>query len=251
MNEASPILEFRRVEKRFGRVRALAGVDLAVRAGELVALLGTPDAGTSTVVGLAAGLLRPDQGVVAVLGSDLRRAGRSLFGRVGYVFEESDLDARLSVVGHLRYRAGVMGLGRSETRALTSRALDAFGLAERAEDGAGVLSVTSRRQLALARAALARPALLVADRSADGLDADERNTVIEPLRRLQSEDRTGILLTTGDPSIAAAADRVVVLHRGRVVFDGTSGAFKGEGAGDAAAAFAALVRSSSEEMADA
>lgn len=249
MNEASPMLEFRRVEKRFGRVRALGGIDLTVRAGEIVALLGTPAAGTSTVVGLAAALHRPDQGMVALLGSDLRRADRALFGRVGFVFEEADLDVRLSVDGHLRYRAGLMGLGRSEARALTARALDAFGLAERAEDGAGVLSVTSRRQLALARAALGVPALLVADRSADGLEPDERNTVLEPLLRLRSEERTAILLTTGEPAVAAAADRVVVLHRGRVVFDGTSAGFLGEGAGSAAAAFAALVRAASEEAA--
>jgi ABC-2 type transport system ATP-binding protein len=251
MNEASPMLEFRRVEKRFGRVRALSGVDLTVRAGELVALLGGPDAGTSTVVALVAALVRPDRGTIAVLGSDLRTASRDLFGRVGFVFEEPDLDPRLSVDGHLRYRAGIMGLGRSEARALTARALDAFGLAERAEDGAGVLSVASRRKLALARAALGGPALLVADRSADGLDPDERTTVLEPLLRLRSEDRTAILLATGEASVAAAADRVVVLHRGRVVFDGTSAAFLAEGAGNGAAAFAALVRSASEEAADA
>lgn len=251
MNEASPILEFRRVGKRFGRVRALDGVDLAVRPGELVALLGSPGAGTSTMVKLAAALLRPDQGLVALFGRDLRTAGRDLFGRIGFVFEEPDLDARLTVDGHLRYRAGVMGFGRSDARALTARALGRFGLAERAEDRAGVLSVASRRQLALARAALGAPALIVADRSADGLDPDDRGTVLEPLLRLRSEDRTAILLVTAEPAVAAAAERVVVLHRGRTAFDGTREAFMAAGEGDVTAAFAALVRAASGETTDA
>ncbi|MCW5715796.1 MAG: ATP-binding cassette domain-containing protein [Bauldia sp.] len=251
MDEASPILEFRRVEKRFGRVRALDGIDVAVRSGELVAVLGTPGAGTSTMVKLAAALLRPDRGVVAVLGRDLRTASRDLHARMGFAFEEPELDGRLTVDGHLRYRAGLMGLGSSQARAATARALAGFGLAERGEDRAGVLSVTSRRQLALARAALGVPVLIAADRSADGLDDDERSSLLEPLLRLRSDDRTAILLTTAEPAVAASADRIVVLHRGRIAFDGTRAAFGAAGSGDVVAAFAALVRSTSEETAGA
>ncbi len=250
MNEASPIMEFRRVGKRFGRVRALDGVDLAVRPGELVALLGSPGAGTSTMVKLAAALVRPDQGQVALFGRDLRTAGRDLFGRIGFVFEEPDLDARLTVGGHLRYRAGMMGFGRSDARMLTARALAVVGLAERAEDRAGVLPDSSRRRLALGRAALGAPALIVADRYADGLDPDDRSTVLEPLLRLRSEGRTAILLATAEPAVAAATGRVVVLHRGRTAFDGTRDAFVAAGAGDVAAAFASLVRAASEKTAD-
>lgn len=251
MDEASPILEFRRVDKRFGRVRALDGIDMAIRPGELVALVGSAGAGTSTIVRLAAALLRPDRGTVAVFGRDLRTAGRDVLGRIGFVFQEPDLDPRLTVDRHLRYRAGLLGLGRAEARAMTARALGLFGLDDRDEDRAGVLSVTSRRQLALARAALGAPALMVADRSADGLDPDERATVMEPLLRLRSEEKTAIVLATAEPAVASLADRVVVLHRGRTAFDGTREAFVAAGEGDAATAFAALIRATSEETADA
>jgi ABC-2 type transport system ATP-binding protein len=196
-------------------------------------------------------LVRPDRGTVAAFGHDLRSAGRSLLGRIGFVFEEPDIDARLTVDGHLRYRAGLLGVARSDGRRLAARALDRFGLAERAEDRAGVLSQVDRRQLALAGAIVGAPALVVADRSADGLEPDERSAVLDPLLRLRSEEGTAIVLATGEPDVAAAADRVAVLHRGRIVFDGTREAFVAAGSGDAAASLATLIRGASAETAEA
>lgn len=251
MDGASPILEFRRVEKRFGRVRALAGIDLEVRPGELVALLGAVGAGSSTVVKLAAGLLGPDRGTVALFGRDLQKADRSLLGRVGFVFDAAEIDARLSVAGHLRYRAGLLGLGRSDASALAGQVLARFRLAERREDSAGVLSGVGRRQLALAVAALGAPALLVADGSADGIDPDERSAVLDPLLRLRAEDGAGILLATSEPAVAASADRVVVLHRGAVVFEGAPAALAAAGAGDIAAGYAVLMRAGEREATEA
>lgn len=251
MDGGSPILEFRRAEKRFGRVRALDSVDLAVRPGELVALLGPAGSGTSTMAKLAATLVRSDRGTVAAFGHDLRTAGRGFLGRIGFVFEEPDLDLRLTVDGHLRYRAGLLGLARPDGRRLAARALDRFGLAERSEDRAGVLSTIDRRQLALARAVVGAPALLVADRVADGLEPEERSAVLDPLLRLRAEDGMAILLATGEPAVAAVADRVAVLHRGRIVFDGTRDSFVAAGSGDAAASFATLIRAASAESAGA
>ncbi|MCC6736891.1 MAG: ABC transporter ATP-binding protein [Bauldia sp.] len=244
MDGGSPILEFRRVEKRFGRGRALDGVDLAVRPGELVVLLGQPGAGASTIVRLAAGLLRPDRGSVVLFGQDLRQAGRDLLGRIGIAFEEPDLDPKLTVDGHLRYRAGLLGLARGEGRTMATRALGRFALVERRKDRAGVLSATSRRQLALARAALGSPPIVVADRAVDGLEPDQRRVVLDQLAGLRTEEGAAILLTTAEPAVAEAAARVAVLHRGRMVFDGTGEGFAAAGPGGIAGAFAAIIAAS-------
>lgn len=251
MDGASPILEFRRVEKRFGRVRALGGIDLAVRPGEFVALLGPAGAGASTVVKLAAGLQRPDRGTVALFGGDLRTADRSVLGRAGFVFEADEIDPRLTVAGHLRYRAGLLGLGRADAKALSARVLARVGLAERREDSAGVLSAVGQRRLAIAIAALGAPGLIVADRSADGTEPDERSAVLDPLLRMRAESGAGILLTTSEPAVAASADRIAVLRRGMMVFDGTPAALGATSAGDLGAAFAALIRAGDHETADA
>lgn len=220
-SDEQSVLEIRGVSKAFENIKALDKVDLAVQPGELVVLLGPNGAGKSTLLQLVTGLFTPDMGSIKVCGYDLRSDVVAALGLVGVVFQQPTLDLELSVVANLRFHADLQGLPRRHSKPLIEAAIAHYGLTERANDAARTLSGGNRRRVELARALLHAPRVLIMDEATVGLDPASRRDILNQVRELRRRDKLGILWTTHLVDEASAADRVIVLHHGRIVFNGT------------------------------
>jgi ABC-type glutathione transport system ATPase component len=229
---SSPVLEFRNVSagyRRSGRrgdaVAALRDVDLRIDPGEIVGLVGRSGAGKSTLALLALGLLEPSAGEVWTAGRALhalgRRALRRERARMHIIFQDS-YDAMADTVPVKRMLAEPLEIRRERpVRERLSAALEHAGLRpaeaflERSPAG---LSGGERQRLALARAIVARPRLVIADEPTSTLDADLRDELIEHMRAMRDRDGTAFLFITHDLDIARRlCDQLVVLRAGRVV----------------------------------
>ncbi|MFW6061626.1 MAG: ABC transporter ATP-binding protein [Planctomycetota bacterium] len=223
------MLKLMDVDKRYTRdgraVDALAGVSLAVEAGEFLAVQGASGSGKSTLLLVAGGLLRPDGGRVDVGGFDPYRVGpeqraRWRAGNVGFVFQQFHLVDYLSVRENVLAASLAGGDGKVGQRA--EELIGRFCLADRASHTPAELSTGERQRTALARALLNRPSLLLADEPTGNLDEANASAVLESLRRFTT-DGGAVLLVTHDPRAASAADRTVHLDAGRLLVPRTEG----------------------------
>ena len=235
------VLSLKRLDKSYGRVRALSEVSLDLAAGEFVAVIGTQGAGKSTLVQVAAGLFAPDSGVVAVLGRDMRHDPASGRAAVGVVFDQSTLDLDQTVIGNLRYHADMYGLERKSAGDFADDLLTRLGVAGLGADRARSLSIANRRRVELVRAMLHQPAILLVDAAPAGLDDQSRSDLFADMRRAKPA-AAALLWATDHGDEAAGADRIAVLHRGHILFDGPPRALVSQqGAADVDAAVAKLV----------
>ncbi|CAN5857384.1 ABC transporter ATP-binding protein [soil metagenome] len=207
----STVLEVQGARHRYGATVALDGVDLAVEAGECVALLGPNGAGKTTLVNLAVGLLPVHEGRVRVAGGDPRIAAtRRHLG----VMQQSTGFPRTLKVGELVAGAAVRAGMR---RSAAGQVMAEVGLTDLASRRAGKLSGGQRQRVALAMALVGDPALLILDEPTGGLDVSARRVFWQTLAQ-RRERGAGVLLTTHlIEESAAVAERVVVLHEGRVL----------------------------------
>ena len=204
---------------------ALDTLDLDVNRGEWIALLGPNGSGKSTLLGVASGRLRPTSGTCHVLGRPLARLERR---NIGVVFQASALDPRLTVQENLSDLARLQGLDRREAEVRIHEALSRSGLADRAGDRVASLSGGLARRADLARAMLHRPRLLLLDEPITGLDPLARETCMDHLAEVHAAGDRAIIMSTHLVEEAARAQRVIMLHEGRCVADGTPEALCGE-----------------------
>jgi ABC-2 type transport system ATP-binding protein len=222
----TPILEARGLTKRFGRTQALAGLDLVVRPGRVVALLGPNGAGKTTFVRAVATLLRPDRGTLHVAGFDALRQPvlvRRLIALAGqFAAVEPAMTGRenLEMVGRL------FGLKRKRVRAAAATVLDQLQLTEDADRLVRTYSGGMRRRLDLGVSLVGAPRLLLLDEPTTGLDPASRVQLWDAIRRLVAAG-TDVLLTTQylDEADRLAADIVIIDH-GRVIAAGTPAELK-------------------------
>jgi ABC-2 type transport system ATP-binding protein len=216
-----PALDVRGVSKILGPIKALDSVSLTVGPGELVVLLGPNGAGKSTLLQLITGLFIPDAGSIHVCGHDLRTAVVSALALLGVVFQQSTLDLELSVRDNLQFHADLHGVSRNSASAAIETCLARYGLAELAGTPTRTISGGNRRRVELARALLHAPRLLIMDEATVGLDPASRRDLMRDILELRSRDRLGVLWATHLVDEATPADRVLVIHEGRLVFDGS------------------------------
>jgi ABC-2 type transport system ATP-binding protein len=201
----------------YGDRVALDGVSFEIRAGEVFGFLGPNGAGKSTLFSILAGLQPPSSGRLLLDGEPLDPRTRALRARMGVVFQEPSLDAKLSAEENLRLGAALFCVPPAEARARTAALLEAAGLADRARDRAGKLSGGMRRRLEIARALVHRPEVLLLDEPTTGLDALSFRRTWEALRALRGPAGTTVVLTTHRPDEAAHCDRLAILSHGRIV----------------------------------
>jgi putative ABC transport system ATP-binding protein len=218
------VLDLRGVRKTYDAetspVRALRGIDLQVRPGEFVALMGPSGGGKSTLLSLIAGLDRADEGVVRVAGTDLadlseRDLARMRRRSIGLVFQFFHLLDGMTVEENVVLAALIAGSAR---RAAANRArdlLDLLGLLDKADRSPATLSGGQRQRLAIARALANEPTLLLADEPTGALDSAGADDVLQLFRRLHEHGQT-IVLVTHSPEVASAADRIHELRDGRL-----------------------------------
>jgi heme exporter protein A len=204
-------IELDGLERRYGERVALAGVSVRVEAGQTLAVLGGNGAGKSTLLRVLAGLLRPHGGRVRVLGAELPAERWKLPGRVGYLGHEPLLYRELSGRENLRYQARLHGV----EAARVSNVLAAVGMERRADDPVRELSRGMVQRLAVARAVLHDPELLLLDEPRASLDPGAAE-LLEPLIG-QASDRTRVLVSHDVEGTLAEADLVLRLRQGRPV----------------------------------
>jgi putative ABC transport system ATP-binding protein len=222
----TPVLELVDVVKEYPGdppVLALAGVDLRVDQGELVAIVGPSGSGKSTLLHVMGTLERPTRGVVRIAGEDTSTmSDKQLSGlrarRIGFVFQQFFLLDGLSVLDNvadgLLYRGGRV----AERRRLAMAAIERVGLGHRVGHRSNQLSGGEQQRTAIARALAGRPALVMADEPTGNLDSATGASILELLRELHEEGTT-IVVITHDPEVAAATERRVVIRDGRIVGD--------------------------------
>ena len=217
----APALLLDNVVKTYGPVRAVDGVSLKAEAGEFIALLGPNGAGKTTLFQLLSGLFVADSGRIEVMGHDMSRDPVPALARLGIVFQQPTLDLELSVTANLFFHAGLHGIPRQVARARIERELARLGLIDRAHDKTSQLSGGNRRRVELARALLHEPRLLLMDEATVGLDPQSRGDLIRLILAMRAERKVAVLWATHLCDEVPDADRVVVLHRGKVLADTT------------------------------
>jgi ABC-2 type transport system ATP-binding protein len=225
--EAAPLAALLHVEaltKRYGERTALAALSLDIGAGQRVALLGPNGAGKSTLFQVLTGLFVADEGEVEVAGHSLRHSAVAALRHIGVVFQQMSLDLDLNVERNLRFHADLHGLPRAVARERIASGCAAMGLTADLARPVRELSGGNRRKVELVRALLHRPKVVLMDEPTVGLDPKSRRDLLAAIRADVAERGSSVLWATHLVEEAEAADRVVVLHKGRLLADGTPAA---------------------------
>ncbi|MFV0297858.1 MAG: ATP-binding cassette domain-containing protein, partial [Hyphomicrobiaceae bacterium] len=209
------------VNHSFGEKKALDNVSLQVPQGVLTVLLGLNGAGKSTLFSLITRLYDNVSGEIRILGFDVRRQPTLALQRLGVVFQSRTLDADLTLAQNLRYHAALHGIGSSQARARSIEALETVSLADRAGERIRNLSGGQARRVEIARSLLHKPNLLLLDEPTVGLDIGSRESVVSIVRALVATRGLGVLWATHLIDEIAQTDRIVLLHRGQVLFAGS------------------------------
>lgn len=214
-------LSVRGLCKTFGSRKAVDDVSLSVASGEFVALLGPNGAGKTTLFQMLTGLFSADSGSAAIFGAEISSTPLPALARLGIVFQQPAIDLDLTVRANLQFHADLHGMARIDARRRIEHWLGRFGLSDRAHDPVRALSGGNRRRVELARALLTDPGLLLMDEATVGIDPGSRVRILADVKELCRERGLGVLWATHLVDEAEEADRVVVLARGQVKFDGT------------------------------
>ena len=212
----------------FGETRALAGVDVAVRAGEAVALMGPSGSGKSTLLHCLSGVLVPDSGQIKLLGrplGEMSEAERSAFRlrNVGMVFQFGGLVPELTLAENVTLPLQLVGTKARVAKARADELLDALGIGELGGHVAGTVSGGQAQRAAVARALAHGPAVLLADEPTGALDTVTGEVVLDQLLGLAGEMDTAVVIVTHDNRVAAHCGRVVTITDGRILTPETVG----------------------------
>ncbi|WP_043638208.1 daunorubicin resistance protein DrrA family ABC transporter ATP-binding protein [Nonomuraea candida] len=216
----------RGLTKSFGANRVLAGVDLTVPTGSLLALLGPNGSGKTTTVRILTTLLAPDGGTATVGGHDVTRDGVAVRRMIGLTSQQATVDDLLTGRENLELFAGLYHLGRRRARRRADELLERFGLTAAAGRRAGTYSGGMRRRLDLAASMVSEPPILFLDEPTTGLDPRSRAELWSVIRELLASGTTILLTTQYLEEADQLADRVVVINGGRVVADDSPAALK-------------------------
>lgn len=215
MSEA-PLIEVRGLTRTFGPIRAVDGVEVDVRRGEIFALVGPDGAGKTTFIRILGGALEPTAGVARVCGYDVVRESEAVKSRIGYMPQQFSLYGDLTALENLRFFADLYGVPSGLFSERAQGLLQALGLGDARHRPAGTLSGGMRQKLALACALVHDPELLLLDEPTTGVDPVSRRRFWRILYDLNRQGIT-VFLSTTYMDEADRASRVGLIHRGRLV----------------------------------
>ncbi len=223
-SDAAVVLRTAGLTKRYGKHAALDQLTLELRPGSFVALLGPNGAGKSTLFQVLTGLFAADEGDVDVAGCSLRHHAPAALRHIGVVFQQISLDLDLSIRRNLLFQADLHGLPGALAKQRIEAGCARFGLLEQLDRKVRELSGGNRRKVELVRANLHRPAVLLMDEATVGLDPKSRRDLLAALQADVRERGVCVLWATHWVEEAEGADRVLVLHKGRLLADGSHAA---------------------------
>jgi len=203
-------------------LRALQGVDLEVRAGELTLLMGPSGSGKTTLLSILGCILRASDGKLAILGEDVGSLAESELPRIrrdaiGFVFQGFNLFPTLTAAENVALALDLRGIRGAVAQKRGEGLLAEVGLAQKARSFPADLSGGQKQRVAIARALARDPPILLADEPTAALDSTSGRTVIELLRRLAHEHERAVVMVTHDPRVLSFGDRIIHLEDGRIL----------------------------------
>ncbi|HQB92499.1 MAG TPA: ATP-binding cassette domain-containing protein [Smithellaceae bacterium] len=212
------IIQTRALKKNFGKIEAVAGIDLSVEKGEIFGLLGPNGAGKSTTIGILCTIVRPSSGAAVIAGYDVAKEPARVRRQVGIVFQDPTLDTVLTGRENLELHARLYGVSSSIREKRIEQMLELVDLKQRANDITRTYSGGMRRRLELARGLLHRPAVLFLDEPTLGLDPQTRARLWEYIKKMARAEQTTIVLTTHYMEEAEqVCDRVGIIDHGQII----------------------------------
>jgi len=215
------IIEVSGLQKSYGSVHAVKGLDFYVESGKIFAFLGPNGAGKSTTIDIICTFLQSDAGKVVVDGNVLGKDDNAIRSSIGAVFQDGLLDPLLTIRENLSIRAGFYGVRGKKLEQVLTDVAKRVGIIEILNRPYGKLSGGQRRRCDIARALVNTPKILFLDEPTTGLDPQTRKSVWETITSLQRETGMTIFLTTHYMEEAAEADYVIVIDNGSIVAKGT------------------------------
>lgn len=213
-----PIILTNSLKKSFGRIEAVAGIDLGIQKGEIFGLLGPNGAGKTTTIGMLCTIVRPSSGSAFLAGYDVVREPSRVRRQVGIVFQDPTLDTVLTGRENLELHARLYSVSSRVRKERIEQMLELVDLRHRADDITRTYSGGMRRRLELARGLLHRPAVLFLDEPTLGLDPQTRARLWEYIKKTAHAEQTTIVLTTHYMEEAEqVCDRVGIIDHGRII----------------------------------
>lgn len=226
------IVSVENLTHNYGSRTALAGVSFQVSAGEIFGLLGPNGSGKSTLFRILSTMMAPSEGRAMVAGLDVTTQSNSVRRRIGVVFQSQSLDKKLTVEENLRGQGRLFALSGAILRSRVQEVMDRMGLAERRGDLVAALSGGLRRRVEVAKALLHEPEVLLMDEPSTGLDPGARRELRQYIEDLRVRRGVTVLLTSHILDEAERCDRLLLLHQGRIVAEGTPAELKARIGGD-------------------
>src|SRR5512146_631767 len=216
------MIETNELSKQFSNdFWAVDGVTINVQPGKILALLGQNGAGKTTTVRMLTALLRPTRGWARVAGYDVVKNPQEVRANVGVLTEQHGLYVRMTGNEYLDFFGKVYGLDPQARKARSSYLLDYFGLVEAAKRRCGEYSKGMKQKLALARALLHDPSVLLLDEPTSAMDPESSRLVRDEIARLRSSQRTIVICTHNLAEAEALADGIAIIYRGKILLNGT------------------------------
>ena len=226
------IIEINNLDKSFQDVHAVNDLSLRVKEGELFAFLGVNGAGKSTTISIMCGMLAKDGGKVFIDGKDVDKDMREITKGLGVVFQNTVLDAKLSVKDNLTSRAALYGITGKEAKQRIAHLAELLEFKDILNRTFGKLSGGQKRRVDVARALLNNPKILILDEPTTGLDPEARKALWSVVTSLRKNQNMTVFLTTHYMEEAADADYVVILDSGKISAEGTPLELKNNYTGD-------------------
>ena len=217
---------------RYGDRVALSQVSFAVQKGEIFGLLGPNGGGKSSLFRILSTMMVPTEGTAEIAGHDVTRVPAAVRRAIGVVFQTQSLDKALTVEENLRAQGHLHGLSGALLRERMANAMKRLGLEDRRTDLVDTLSGGLRRRVEIAKALLHKPQVLLMDEASTGLDPSARRELSNHIESLRTHEGVTILLTTHVLSEADRCDRLVLLHEGKIVVQGTPSDLRSRIGGD-------------------
>lgn len=226
------IIEINNLDKSFQDVHAVNDLSLRVKEGELFAFLGVNGAGKSTTISIMCGMLAKDGGKVFIDGKDVDKDMREITKELGVVFQNTVLDAKLSVKDNLTSRAALYGITGKEAKQRIAHLAELLEFKDILNRTFGKLSGGQKRRVDVARALLNNPKILILDEPTTGLDPEARKALWSVVTSLRKNQNMTVFLTTHYMEEAVDADYVVILDSGKISAEGTPLELKNNYTGD-------------------